>query len=38
MTPRDWLLVVEGMNAANKGSMPDAPTWDQYQELKKRYG
>jgi len=38
MTPADWTLFVEGWNEAHAGNKTEAPTWEQFQDLKAKYG
>jgi hypothetical protein len=38
MTPADWALFVEGWNEAHEPSEPQAPSWEELQELKAKYG
>jgi hypothetical protein len=40
MIPRDWALVVDGINAATEGPRPGsaAPTLAEHEELLRRYG
>jgi len=38
MTPLDWFLFVEGWNAAHETEELQPPTWEQFQELKEKYG
>ncbi|WP_269084721.1 MULTISPECIES: hypothetical protein [unclassified Sulfitobacter] len=38
MTPLDWSLFVEGWNEAHASDKPQPPTWDQFEDLKAKYG
>jgi hypothetical protein len=38
MTPTDWSQHVAAWNQANAGETTEPPTWEQFQELKKKYG
>jgi len=38
MTPDETGLLVAGWNEAQRGSMPAAPTLDEYEALVARYG
>jgi len=34
----DWALFVEGWNKSNQSDSVEAPTLEEFQELKKKYG
>lgn len=38
MTPQDWAMFVEAWNDAHAGEAVEAPTFEQFQELKAKYG
>lgn len=38
MTPLDWSLFVESWNEIHGGDNTPPPTWEQFQELKDKYG
>ncbi len=38
MTPADWSLFVEAWNEAHSDASTVPPTWEQYEELKAKYG
>ncbi len=38
MTPADWSLFVEGWNEAHSTETLEPPTWEEFEELKARYG
>lgn len=38
LTPHDWQLVVEAHNEANAGDTVKPPTFEEFEELKAKYG
>lgn len=38
MTPLDWALFVEGWNESHDSGDVKPPTWEEFQELKAKYG
>ncbi len=38
MTPRDFVLFIEGWNDAHQSNEPEPPSADEYAELVRKYG
>lgn len=38
MTPADWSLFVDAWNEAHASETTSPPTWDEFQDLKAKYG